>query len=476
MRPLVWFRSDLRTRDNTALHRASKSADNGVVALLTVTPKQWKDKFGWGDPKADFVLRNMRDLTDSLASLNIPVRIITQPTFAGLDTAIIKLMRECKCDALFFNREYEHHEVVRDEAVATAASDAGFGVHEFTDQTIYPPASIRTGADKPYSVYTPFKKSFCARWKDGDQPGVLDRPRKQSELDIPSDDLPESLRGFNDPNLADRWPSGEKHAASRLKAFIDRRLADYADHRDIPSLDGTSSLSPYLAAGVLSPRQCFHAALAANQNKIDSGKKGVVVWIQELIWREFYKSVLVGFPRVSRSRAFKQETERIKWNDDDQAFEAWCEGRTGYPIVDAAMRQLNATGWMHNRLRMITAAFLTKDLLVDWRRGEAYFASRLIDLDLASNNGGWQWSASTGTDAQPYFRIFNPTSQSERFDPDGTFIRKWVPELDGLSAKQIHAPSEKAGSDLFSDLDYPDPIVDHAKARDQAIKVFKDLK
>lgn len=292
----------------------------------------------------------------------------------------------------------------------------------------------------------------------------------------PATTCPSPSTASKDPNLADRWPSGEKHALSRLKAFIDNRIADYADHRDTPSLGGTSTLSPPLAAGILSPRQCLHAALAANQNRIDSGKNGVVVWIQELIWREFHKSVLVGFPRVSRARAFKQDTERIRWKDDGKAFKAWCEGRTGYPIVDAAMRQLNATGWMHNRLRMITAAFLTKDLLIDWRKGEAYFASRLIDFDLASNNGGWQWSASTGTDAQPYFRIFNPTSQSERFDPDGAFIRKWVPELEDLPAKQIHAPADKAGRDLFSGLDYPDPIVDHAKARDRAIKVFKDLK
>lgn len=476
MRPLVWFRSDLRTKDNTALFRACEATDSGVVALLTITPKQWKDRFGWGDPKADFVLRNMRELADALESLNIPVRLITQPGFSGLDQAIVKLMRECGCDALYFNREYEHYEQQRDDAVATAAADAGFGVHQFTDQTIYCPASIRTGAGDPYSVYTPYKKSFWARWKDGDQPAVLDRPRKQAQIDVKSDELPESIKGFGDPDLSEKWPAGEKHAASRLKAFIDGRAGEYDDRRDIPSVNGTSTLSPYLAAGVLSPRQCLHAALEANQNKIDSGKSGVVVWIQELIWREFYKSVLVGFPRVSRGRAFKPDTERIRWNDDDKAFEAWCEGRTGFPIVDAAMRQLNATGWMHNRLRMITAAFLTKDLLIDWRKGEAYFASRLIDFDLASNNGGWQWSASTGTDAQPYFRVFNPTSQSERFDPDGAFIREWVPELRDLPAKKIHAPFEKAGENLFSRLDYPEPIVDHAKAREKAIKVFKDLK
>lgn len=476
MRALVWFRSDLRIQDNTALARACTLADRGVVAMLTITPAQWKDKFGWGDAKADFVLRNMRALADSLSSMNIPLRIIQQPEFTGLDEAIVKTIRDCACDGLFFNREYEFYETQRDEAVATAATDAGFAVHQYTDQTIYAPASVRTKQDSVYTVFTPFKKSFWARWKDGDQPVIHNRPRKQSKLDIESDELPDKIEGFSDPNLAEMWPAGEKHAASRLKAFAENRLAAYADQRDTPSVNGTSTLSPYLASGVLSPRQCLHAALEINQNKIDSGKKGAVIWIEELIWREFYKSILVGFPRVSRARAFKQATEQIDWNDDDDAFESWCEGRTGYPLVDAAMRQLNATGWMHNRLRMVSAMFLTKDLFLDWRQGEAYFARKLIDFDLASNNGGWQWSASTGTDAQPYFRVFNPTSQSERFDPDGEFIREWVPELKDLSSKQIHEPKAKLPKDRFAKLDYPEPIVDHSKAREHAIQAFKDLK
>ncbi|XOV77173.1 MAG: deoxyribodipyrimidine photo-lyase [Phycisphaerales bacterium] len=473
---MVWFRSDLRVRDNTALHAACLQSDDGVVALLTVTPEQWRDKFGWGDAKADFVLRNMRALAESLESLNIPVRVIEQPTFDGLDEAIVELMRDAKCDALFFNREYEHYEQQRDESVSATVSEAGYSIQAKTDQTIYAPASVRTKQDKVYTVFTPFKKRFWERWKEGDRPECHPSPKRQPKLDLESDRLPTSIDGFDDPDLDGTWPAGEDHALSRLDSFITDRLADYDEQRDIPSVNGTSTLSPYLACGVVSARQCMHAALDANQNKINSGKTGAVTWMEEIIWREFYKSILVGFPRVSRGRAFKAETEAIRWKDDDDAFEAWCEGRTGYPIVDAAMRQLNSIGWMHNRLRMVSAMFLTKDLFLDWRRGEAYFARKLVDFDLGSNNGGWQWSASTGTDAQPYFRVFNPTSQSERFDPEGDFIREWVPELQGLSKKQIHAPFEKLDADRFSELDYPEPIVDHSEAREHAIQAFKDLK
>jgi deoxyribodipyrimidine photo-lyase len=224
---------------------------------------------------------------------------------------------------------------------------------------------------------------------------------------------------------------------------------------------------------VLSPRQCLHAALAANQGEFDSGNPGVVTWINELLWREFYKHILVGYPRVSRHRAFRLETEAVPWRHAPQELAAWQEGRTGLPIIDAAMRQLLATGWMHNRLRMIVAMFLTKNLLIDWREGERFFMRHLIDGDLAANNGGWQWSASTGTDAAPYFRIFNPISQSQKFDPDGHFIRQWVPELAGLNKRDIHDPSSLGG--LFAPSGYPRPIVDLSRSRERALAAFKNL-
>jgi len=230
------------------------------------------------------------------------------------------------------------------------------------------------------------------------------------------------------------------------------------------------NVSPYLAAGVLSPRQCLAAALEVNNNRVDSGHAGVVCWIEELIWREFYQHVLVGFPRVSKGRAFRPEIDRVDWSHDEHAFQRWTSGQTGYPIVDAAMRQLALTGWMHNRLRMIVAMFLTKDLMIDWRWGERHFMNLLVDGDLGSNNGGWQWSASTGTDAQPYFRIFNPTTQGQKFDKNGEFIRKFCPELGSLSGKALHEPLT-AG--LFGQLGYPEPMVDHKEARARALKVFE---
>ncbi len=233
-------------------------------------------------------------------------------------------------------------------------------------------------------------------------------------------------------------------------------------------------LSPYLTAGVLSVRQCAAAAIEANDGQLDGGHEGIVQWIDELVWREFYKHILVGFPRVSMHRAFKLETERLVWTDNDSQFEAWCHGQTGVPIVDAAMRQLTTTGWMHNRLRMITAMYLSKNLFIDWRRGERFFMQHLIDGDLAANNGGWQWAASTGTDAAPYFRIFNPVSQSKRFDPEGAFIRQFVPELADLDDSEIHDPS-CLPSLVRSRLDYPEPLVDLSVSRKKAIDAFKAL-
>lgn len=473
MRAIVWFRADLRVRDNHALFHACSRASDGVVAVFTICAEQWKDKHDWSDAKVDFILRNLESLSEQLGKMNIPLKIVETPRFDGVAKALDKLAKDTACSELFFNREYEVNELRRDEAVTAKFMEAGRGVHAYTDQVMFAPGEIRTRADGWYTVFTPFKNAWRARFKGGEGPEVLGIAKKQPEIDIKADTIPEKVKGFDREARAvrpDLWKAGEDHARSRLKAFAQHRIDDYKEQRDLPSVNGTSTLSPYLVMGVVSPRQCVKAALDANGGRIDSGSKGAVTWIEELIWREFYKHVLVGFPRVCMGRAFRADMDSVSWSFAEATFERWKQGETGYPIVDAGMRQLTQTGWMHNRLRMIVAMFLTKDLMIDWRWGEKYFMQTLIDGDLAANNGGWQWSASTGTDAQPYFRIFNPTTQGEKFDPDGDFIRRFVPELADLKGKAIHNPSS-AG--VFAKLDYPEPVVDHKAAREKTLRAFK---
>ncbi len=474
MRTLVWLRRDLRTRDNTALAAAARQADDGVVAVFLVSPRQWRDH-DEAACKVEFWLRNLRELKIALEDRNIPLIVQTAERFSDAPKTLLRIARTTKCTALHFNREYEINERRRDEAVVELFEREGLSAVSHTDHVIFEPGDVLTGEGRYYGVYTPFKKKY---WSMILERGidVTPMPRRQKPIEVASSEIPENVPGFRssgiDPEL---WPGGEVHARNRLDAFIGNRIDAYKDDRDFPAINATSTVSPYLNAGVISPRQCIRAAMIANDGRIDSGKKGIVHWISEVIWREFYQHILVGYPRVSMHRPFRLETSRIKWEDNDEHFAAWCEGRTGYPLVDAAMRQLKETGWMHNRLRMVAAMFLTKDLFLDWRRGERFFMQHLVDGDLGSNNGGWQWSASTGTDAAPYFRIFNPVSQSRKFDSEGRFIRKYVPELDGLDGKSIHDPAEIPEL-LRQDLDYPAPIVDHRTARDRVMEAFGAIK
>lgn len=480
-RALVWIRRDLRLRDNTALAHACRDAGRGVIAVVVLTPRQWQDH-DESPRKVAFWLRNLRLLRDALAERNIPLRIRQTPRFSGVTELLQLTAREHACDSLYFNDEYELNEHQRDDDVTGAFERAGLTVRRFTDRVMFAPGEVLTQNDGYYAVFTPFRTAWLRRLADADRIRVRQMPPVQPPMeDVQPDDVPDHLDGFDhlvDPIADDLWPAGEDHAGNRLRAFIRDRITDYQTRRDQPACNGTSTLSPYLAAGVLSPRQCLRAAIEANDGRVDTGQPGITTWITELIWREFYQHVLVGYPRVCRHQPFRLETRAIKWRDDDAHFEAWRDGQTGYPIVDAAMHQLNTTGWMHNRLRMITAMFLSKNLLLDWRRGERYFMQRLIDGDLGSNNGGWQWSASTGTDAAPYFRVFNPVTQSRKCDPDAMFIRRWCPDLDAAAddlGSQIHEPWT---ADLASDgtFDYPPPIVDHVTTRKRAIAAFDALK
>lgn len=473
MRALVWFRSDLRTGDNAALSRATREATRGVVAVFVVCPDQWREH-DWADVRVDFVLRCVATLGEDLAKLNIPLRVVTTPRFGGAARGLLALAESTGCDAIYFNRELEVNEARRDGAVRAAFEASGRGVHEFDDVCILPPGSVRTNEGGWYTVYTPFRRKFEREYTDrgGVVPGA--RPRAQPETPCAPDPMPERLAGFASLARPDLWPAGERAARGRLRAFIRSRIGSYAERRDSPAVNGTSTLSPYLASGVLSVRDCVRAAVEANGGKIGAGAKGTAgasAWIGELVWREFYKHLLVAFPRLCMGTSFRREYDDVAWSDNEEHFEAWRLGRTGVPIVDAAMRQLAQTGWMHNRCRMIAAMFLTKNLLIDWRRGERHFMRHLVDGDLASNNGGWQWSASTGTDAAPYFRVFNPVSQSRSHDPDAVFIRRLISELAGVPGAAAHDPSALPPA-ARARLDYPAPIVDLGESRRRAIEEF----
>jgi deoxyribodipyrimidine photo-lyase len=482
MKSLVWFRSDLRTHDHRALAAACSAAGNsGIIAVFLLAPAQWK-QHDWGGAKVRFILRTLRELSAALAKLNIPLIVERADTFDDAPEVLAKLAARHRCTALYYAREYEINEQRRDAAVASRLAKDGIAIHAVEDQCIIEPGAVRTGEEKVYTVFTPFKKAWYKVVEDRGMVPLLPAPTRQPRLDIAPSAIPDSLPGFDTAVPDDLWPAGEDAAIARLQLFSGKPLTQHKHFRDFPAEDGTSKLSPYLAIGAISPRTCLHAALDANEGKLDNPKPnraGQTHWISELVWREFYKHILVGFPRVCMGRAFKPATDRIEWSDNQSHFDAWREGRTGVPIVDAGMRQLLTTGWMHNRVRMITAMYLTKDLFINWRWGEQHFMQHLIDADLSQNNGGWQWSASTGTDAAPYFRIFNPVSQSRKFDASGDYIRRYVPELADLhggedGGGEIHDPSDLPAL-LRTQLDYPEPIVDRATVRDRVLSAFKAL-
>lgn len=468
---LIWLRSDLRLHDNTAL--AAATTRGPCVAVYLISPEQWR-RHDDAPCKIDFWLRNLTSLSTTLAGLNIPLQIRTAPRWDQAPQVLLTLCRELKIDAVHVNEEYGLNETRRDAEVARVLNAQGIEFHSHLDQLLFKPGSVLTKTGNYFQVFSQFRK-VCYNRLHVSLPSLVATPARQAPTGIASDPVPTHVEGFCPPGEALRahWPAGENEARRRLDAFVDQHLDDYQHERDFPARPGTSQLSAYLVAGVVSPRQCLHAALQANQGEFDSGSAGSMTWINELLWREFYKHILVGYPRVSRHRAFRPETEALAWRDAPQDLAAWKQARTGLPIIDAAMRQLLETGWMHNRLRMVVAMFLTKNLLIDWREGERFFMQHLIDGDLAANNGGWQWSASTGTDAAPWFRIFNPLSQSEKFDRDGSFIKRWLPELNDLDRQQVHNPNAQGG--LFNDVDYPAPIVDLSRSRTRALAAFRNL-
>ncbi len=462
MRSLVWFKNDLRVTDHPALHAAAAEGD--VVACFCFSPRQWRSH-AMGDWRMAFLLRSLDALHASLQALNIPLLLVDAPDFEDVPAKLAALAAAHGASALHFIDEYPLDERRRDDAVARTLSAAGVDVHRHVADALVQPGRVLSGAGTTLTVFTPFYR----KWYEPAMAACQDfvpAPAAQAPLDIPSDVVPGELDGVQAAVGADLWPAGEQAAQALLDDFMRSRVAAYGEQRDIPSVPGTSRLSAYLAVGSISPRQCVRAALAQAAHD-PASQDGAEKWISEIAWRDFYRNIVAAFDHVSYGFAFRRAMDRLPWRSAPEDLAAWQAGQTGYPLVDAAMRQLNATGWMHNRLRMVVAMFLTKHLLIDWREGERYFMSRLVDGDFASNNGGWQWSASTGTDAAPYFRIFNPASQGAKFDAGGTFTRQFVPELADVAPKYMFEPHQ-AGA-----LDYPEPIVAHKFARERALAFFK---
>ncbi|PSF15078.1 deoxyribodipyrimidine photo-lyase [Marinobacter shengliensis] len=462
MTELVWFRNDLRLADNAAL-TAACARSKPVKACFLVTLGQWQEH-DWSAARVQFVLEHANVLARQLAKLGITMSFLYADTFAESLDKLEAFCKQHQIAGLHFNEEYGVNERRRDKQAHDRLTNLGIRVAKYRDQTVAPVGQILTQQNEPYSVFTPFSRRWRS-WIEETQPTLYPAPSSMGpEVEAEQTDTPPApFKDAPKPLVA----TGEDAAHQQLDNFLEERAKGYKDNRDFPAVDGNSQLSPYLANGVLSGRQCL---IAARQSGISGD--GIETWINEIAWRDFYVHILYHYPRVSMHRAFKPETEALVWNEPGEHFEAWKEGQTGIPIVDAAMRQLKTTGWMHNRLRMITAMFLTKNLFIDWRLGEAWFMQNLVDGFLASNNGGWQWSASTGTDAAPYFRVFNPVTQSERFDPKGEFIRQWVPELAKLDNKRIHEPA-KGG---IIPKGYPRPIVDLKESRKEAIAKFQALK
>ena len=470
MEALVWFRSDLRLQDNPALRNAFEQSKN-VHAVFIFSNNQLK-KHNEANVKKDFLKSNLFLLEEKLNKLNVPLTIINSGGFDNDASLIEQFIEKKNIKKVFWNNQFGEDEAIRDKLVKILLDKKNIDYETYNDQIIYEPGFLKTGQGLPYSVFTPFKR----KWIENFEMDFLDieyRYEARNNLDYSSNvrDFDFNYKKTHQVNM-ELWPAGEDEAETRLLRFLNEKAIDYSKNRNDPILDGTSRISPYLALGIISSKKCILEALKINNFEFNSGHIGVTKWIDEIVWREFYKNIMFSFPKVSKGQPFQDYSKAILWRYNEDEFNAWKEGRTGFPIVDAAMRQLLNEGWMHNRLRMVVAMFFTKNMLHDWRLGEAYFMQNLIDGDFASNNGGWQWSSSTGTDAAPYFRIFNPITQSTNFDKEGTFIKKYVPELKDLDKSVIHNPS----IEHRKYCKYPEPILDLKESRLRAIDAFKTAK
>ncbi len=492
--PIIhWFRRDLRLRDNTALTAALLDSGGAVLPVFILDDALLHGK-DVAPARVQFLLDCLRDLAAQLQQYG--ARLIVRRGQSAQE--LLRLARETSARAVYYNRDYTPPARARDNAAEAALNTAGVAVKSFRDLVIHDPDEVVAMYGKPYTVFSPYKRAWVA----------LPKPAQTIKEDWAINTLQPDMQHTSVPAIptmeelglatAQSIPrGGETEAMSLLYQFVtSRRMAAYNTQRDFLAEEGTSRLSPHLRFGTISPRLCYARASATLSYEFparrrlspaasDPLKAGADVWISELIWREFYCQALYHFPHADHSN-FNPAYNAMQWGSgdvelDQRRFAAWRDGRTGYPIVDAAMRELHQTAWMHNRARMIVASFLTKDLLLDWRMGESYFMQMLVDGDPASNNGGWQWAAGTGTDAQPYFRIFNPVLQSKRYDPSGRYIRNYVPEMARVPDAYIHEPwtmpaplQNQVGCVIGRD--YPAPIVDHATQREVILRKFKEIR
>lgn len=497
---LVWLRRDLRLHDHAALSLALEHADR--VACCFVFDRAILDPLPRDDRRVAFIRESLAEIESSLRAAGGSLWVC----YGSADTSIPELAKTLGASLVVAAHDYEPGAIARDRSVAARLAQSGRELLTCKDHAVFECSEVLTLDSRSFSIFTPYKRAWLraleaspdalterkavltgrllapvaapANPSDhvrGERPASHATDRPWSDAGIPSLEV----LGFRAPDSVEHAIAPGTAAAQRLLKDFAGRIGRYKDTRDFPAIKGPSYLSVHMRFGTISVREA--ARLAHSISSRDAGARvGADSWLSELIWRDFYFQILWHHPRVVE-RAFRPEYDAIRWDDDPALFAAWCEGRTGYPLVDAAMAQINRTGYMHNRLRMVVASFLTKDLGIDWRWGERYFAEKLIDFDLSANNGGWQWASSSGCDAQPYFRIFNPVTQSERFDPDGKFIRRYLPQLDRLSNKDIHAPWEAPAIELAAagvtlGSNYPRPVVEHDKARKRTLERFAVIK
>jgi deoxyribodipyrimidine photo-lyase len=455
-RVIHWFRRDLRVTDNTALWHAASEADEIIPVYIL---SKWKKNHPWTGPsRQEFLCGCLESLFKNLEAIGSRLILRAGDPVRELE----KLVHESHAQAIFFNRGTDPYSVEIQQQLNEASEKLRIQIFSYKDSTIFEPDEVLTKEGQPFRVFTPYAKA----WHQLEKPSLLPRIRQ-----LPT---PSTVSSLPLPTL-DYWgltseskiiEPGEKVARKRLTSFLNGAMPAYRDKRNLPGEDATSRLSQDLRFGTLSPRQVFLNCLEASSQVSAGARQSINSYVNELVWREFYIQILAHFPTVLE-RDFGDQFPGLRWDENDSVFQLWCNGGTGFPIVDAGMRELNATGFMHNRVRMIVAMFLTKDLHIHWRKGEQYFMQKLVDGDIAANNGGWQWCAGTGADAAPYFRVQNPWNQTKSYDPSGKYIKRWVPELRDVDPRRFtHPPIDRLAKD------YPMPIVDHAAERRETIERF----